>query len=91
MNQALIKLNEALIALEKEALKGEGAWVFVSAQQLEMFRSELKRMLTNLEAETLPPKAERLSGMGRVIVDSWPLGSSLGETIIDAERAYKAA
>jgi len=87
---ALEKVHKALEALEQEELKGETSWVFASRQQIEMFRSELKKMASELAANNMPPTRERSSGMGRVIADSWPLTSSIAEAILVAESAYKS-
>lgn len=46
----------------------------------------MKRQLTT---GMLPPRSERYTGMGRMIVDSWPWDVELGEVILQAEHAYR--
>lgn len=55
---------------------------------LERFRENLIKMKSDVESEILPPKIERKKSMSRVIVDSWPLESKLGEIIVKAETLY---
>lgn len=57
-------------------------------EQLGQCRRTLEAMEKRVDSGSLPPKAERHSGMGRMVVDSWPLGSALGGLILEAEQAY---
>lgn len=41
-----------------------------------------------LRSGKLPQKANRKSGIGRLIVDEWPMDSQLGNQILDALSAY---
>lgn len=58
-------------------------------EQLYRFRLNLEQMLNEVRSNTLPPKPARDRGMGRIIVDSWPLTSETGNAIARAEQAYK--
>ena len=89
-DSALKKVKLALAELNNEALKNENEWVFCSLQQVLMFRQELELMITQLENNTSHPLAQR-TGMGHVITDSWPLGSTLGTLILEAEHEYLSA
>jgi hypothetical protein len=60
----------------------------VSMPQLGHIRDVLKAVVLELESGNLRPKSERHLGIGRFVVDSWPHELSLGESLIDAERAY---
>jgi hypothetical protein len=37
---------------------------------------------------SLPAKTDRKSGMGRMIVDCWPMDFELGDRLISVEQAY---
>lgn len=59
--------------------------------QLGACRSTLRTYLSSLEEGALPPKRERAEALGRLIVDSWPFEMSLGQVILQAERAWRNA
>ncbi len=59
--------------------------------QLEGCRRALELMKRQLTTGMLPPRSERYTGMGRMIVDSWPWGTELGDVISRAEHAYQRA
>lgn len=58
--------------------------------QLRKCEKQLRSMLNDLETNTYTRKEYRETGMGRMIIDSWPLSSSIGEAILGAEMAYLA-
>jgi hypothetical protein len=58
--------------------------------QLESCRNQLEKMLIQL-SNKLPPPNERLSGMGHMVGDSWPINNPLGIAFLEAEQAYKKA
>lgn len=89
---ALSLVRDAVAAVLGElGLHERGGGGVSNPQQLAAFQKELTRMLSELESSDLRPLSQRSSSMGRVIVDSWPLGSELGELIIRAEGAYRRA
>ncbi|MEN4013095.1 MAG: hypothetical protein ROW48_13750 [Bellilinea sp.] len=59
----------------------------LSVSQLLFFREQLKEMLRSIH-ENLYITAHK-GTMGRLITDSWPLDSTLGEKIIRAEQKYR--
>ena len=56
--------------------------------QLTSVKQKLEEMERAIASGDLPPKPLRDRGMGRMVSDSWPLGSSLGEMVLLAEFAY---
>lgn len=60
----------------------------VSMPQLQHIRDVLKAVVLELESKSLRPKSQRYLGIGRLVVDSWPLELPLSQTLIEAERAY---
>ncbi len=55
--------------------------------ELETFRSNLLAMEREIEVGSV---SGSYLGMGRVIVDSWPWDSTLGEALLAAEQEYRA-
>jgi hypothetical protein len=84
---ALKRITEGIDIISFELSKVDNELV-AKRTTLDSFRSKLVKMSEDIESGNMPPKSERRSGMGRVIVDSWPLAHPLGEKIICAERAY---
>ncbi len=60
----------------------------MSRRQLLRFREILQKMLQAVEGAESPTQLPRVSGMGQIIVDSWPLDSLPGEAILRAEQEY---
>jgi hypothetical protein len=48
----------------------------------------MRKIDEELTNGSLPAKADRKSGMGRMIVDCWPMDFELGDKLISAEQAY---
>ena len=59
-----------------------------NTRQLEKFRVTLESIKRQIESGAVPPRAERLAGIGHVIADSWPFDSELGALILEAEQRY---
>lgn len=72
-------------ACEQEQLPQSGP---MSQSQLRHFEETLRRMLLVVEQPENLDVEPPCGGMGRVIVDSWPIRSSLGEAILKAEQEY---
>jgi hypothetical protein len=58
--------------------------------QLRHIRQQLQAMREQLVSGPLPPRQARVSMLGRIITDSWPLESELGSLLIAIEREYLA-
>jgi hypothetical protein len=82
-NRVIAALDDLLVELSKIDRE-----LVARRTTLDAFCLQLKKMATNIETGDLPPKTERKSGMGRGVVDGWPLAHPLGEKIIIAEQAY---
>ncbi len=86
--QAVLKrANEAIDGIAAELSKADSELV-ANRSTLEAFRVQLVKISEEIESGNMPPINGRRSGMGHVIVDSWPMGYPLGEKIITAEQAY---
>jgi hypothetical protein len=42
-----------------------------------------------MKQKCLPKKVQRNLGLGRMITDSWPFESTLGELLLDFEKKYQ--
>ena len=62
-----------------------------STAQLTFIRGQLAQMAEQLSSPPLPPRQQRLRGVGRVIAESWPFDSPLASEIMEAERLYLQA
>ncbi|WKJ90898.1 hypothetical protein QZJ86_01875 [Methylomonas montana] len=86
---ALQRINEAIIAIQEELKRCEFGKEGVSnPHQLVVFLQELRQMESELGNRDPALPRKRTHGLGRVIADSWPLGSVLGDLIVRAEIAY---
>lgn len=84
-HKAKIAIETALMALDDSyAELGQKG---ISHAQIKGIIVNLKEMLGDLEAGKVPVNR----GLGRVIVDSWPIESSVGIKIIEAEQLYLAS
>lgn len=90
--------REKAITLTREGLKKlrleierheKGAGTVGETSQLYAFQLYLEDILLQLESNHIPEKSMRKCGMGRAIVDSWPLESKLGNLLCSAEQAYR--
>ncbi len=89
-NKAIALAREGLAALAAEVnLHKEGRGSVGDPAQLRSFESHLQEILAQLESNHIPPKNMRKLGMGKAIVDCWPLESKLGNLLCSAENAYQ--
>ncbi|MGP3975916.1 hypothetical protein ACTWQF_18300 [Streptomyces sp. 8N114] len=87
--RALKAVEAALAAIEEELSEhAAGRGTVGNPKQLKTFRANLEILQGQVMLGTLPPRGQRLSGMARVITDSWPSDSSLGEALLTAEQRY---
>jgi hypothetical protein len=70
------------------ARSATGTGVVGTPVQLTSVKQKLEEMERAITSDALPPRPLRHRGMGRMVSDSWPLGSSLGEMVLSAESAY---
>jgi len=87
LENAKRKTKEALADVNK-LLSNQAPLDHYMKNQLKKCQSILSEMLDSMENGTLPPIEKRDNGMGHMIVDSWDSNSELGNSIIEAERAY---
>ena len=86
---ALRLIREAKEAVSQElARNAAGAGTIGTSNQLVAVRQKLEAMEHSICDGALPPKSSRDRGMGRMVSDSWPLGSALGEMVLSAEEVY---
>ncbi|GAA2514772.1 hypothetical protein [Pilimelia columellifera] len=89
IRQAKVAAASALAALEIELERtrvGKGA--VSTEQELALIYRHLRSMADCLDTGNLPDSGNRPRGIGRVVTDSWPIESTLGELLIAAEKAY---
>lgn len=92
MGSAHVAVERALAAVTEELGRhAQGVGAISDIDQLLKMRSQLEEMQGQLSSGNLPSRDSRTRGLGRVIADSWPLGSELGEVILAAEQAYLMA
>ena len=85
--RALALIRAARTAAEEELIRHrEGKGTVGSLRQLEAVCEKLITMEQLVNEKAFPPIAERDQGMGRMVVDSWPMESSLGELVLKAEQ-----
>lgn len=89
-DEAAQRLKVAEEGLE-EQLEGSAdpLLLFVAREQLISFRSKIRRMRSQLESGHLPSRDEFEPEMASEVINDWPL-TSLGEKLIQAERAFQA-
>jgi hypothetical protein len=92
----MTKTDKALqsIRTAKEAVAQElerhrvGTGTVSTPAQLLAIRDQLDVWQSEVERGSLTPRNQRNRGMGRMITDSWPLGSLLGQALLTAEESY---
>ena len=87
-SESLQLIREASAGIVSELAKTQE--LVADRRTLEAFQRELQAMEAEISSNQLPPLSQRRRGMGRVIVDSWPLVSPLGAKILAAEQRYLA-
>ena len=55
---------------------------------IENVKKKLLQILEELEENNIPDKSIRISGLGRMVIDTWPLNSELAELVVKTEQAY---
>ncbi|MFH8608422.1 hypothetical protein ACH4D5_13170 [Streptomyces sp. NPDC018029] len=89
VQKALAVSERALSGIDEElARHAAGRGSVSNPGQLAALRAQLLQVVQQLAAPPLPPKDQRLRGIGRVIADSWPYDNPLGGMILEAERLY---
>ena len=89
-NKAIALAREGLAALSVEFDRHkEGRGTVGDPGQFRSFESHLQEILAQLESGHIPPRNMRKLGMGKAIVDCWPLDSKLGNLLCAAENAYR--
>ncbi|WP_326567849.1 hypothetical protein VSH64_39510 [Amycolatopsis rhabdoformis] len=83
---ALDAVEAALAAIDSE-IAAKAAQDTIGGQLL-YFRAHLEAIKDQIASGTVPPRGHRRSGMAHAIVDSWPIDSRLGATLLEAERRY---
>lgn len=87
--QSALGLAEAsLVAVEAEiAARNAGVSGVGTLGQLDHIRASCREIISQLESG----KIRRTHfGISRIIIDSWPLSSTLGDLLIKTEKAYES-
>lgn len=82
INQALHALDLALTSSE---LPQKGP---MSKEQLRIIHQELGLMLDDLSARRFREATKRGGRFSRIIIDSWPIDSPLGDLLLKAENEF---
>lgn len=94
MNQTekvLHLVRTAQSALNEELARCRaGASTVGPLNQLTKVQATLGAIESVVQSGILPPPCDRISGVGRMITDSWPNDSELGNMILEAEQAYRS-
>ncbi|WP_406477214.1 hypothetical protein [Streptomyces sp. NBC_01615] len=92
VQKALAATEEALSGIDEELERHAAGHGRVSSpRQLTSIRDQLAQMVLHLSSSPLPPKPQRVRGVGRVIADSWTYDSPLAALVLDADRLYLQA
>lgn len=82
-------IKTAKLAVDQELERCTvGTGTVGTLSQLTTIRKKLEAMEVTILSDAMPPQSNRDRGMGHMISDSWPLGSTLGEIVLSAEEAY---
>lgn len=87
MDKTLNLIEHAIIHLDKEI---QSPYPVSPPPQLSEIREEMQGIIHMLRSGKLPQKANRKSGIGRLIVDEWRMDSRIGNQILEALSAYYA-
>lgn len=88
MNPAQAKLEAAIIAVHQERTRHTtGTGSVGTPEQLAHVERELTQMLEDVTQGQCTPQR---TGLGRVVVDSWPLQHELTDQVCKAVNAYSA-
>ncbi len=87
MDKTLKFLEHAVTLLDEEI---QSTRPVAPPAQLSKIREEMQAIIHVLQSGKLPQKANRKSGIGRLIVDEWPMDSRIGNQILEALSAYYA-
>lgn len=83
------RIERALGAIDVELQRPPGESV-APESQLRHIRHHLLAMRDQIVSGALPPRQARVSMLGRIVIDSWPVDSALGSLLIAIEREYLA-
>lgn len=84
-----LDLQAAESDLRAEAEKRElGQAALGAGEQVEIMLKQVAIMRAQVESRAVPPVEGRIRGMARMVVDSWPMDSALGDRLISIEQAY---
>lgn len=62
--------------------------VDVQISDLDLVLTRIYEMRKRVESDKLPPHNQRHKQLTRLIMDQWPLGTSLGNRVMKLEKAY---
>lgn len=86
--RARCAVEDAIAAVEAQ-IAAPTASGGIPISQLQKFHSNLVAILGDVDRIAKGERPRPVSGLGHVIVDSWPLGSPMGGAILGAEQKYE--
>jgi hypothetical protein len=81
-------LEAALSEVEAELADPAGTLCKV---QLGTCRDTLRGYLAAVQTGLLPPRRDRLEGLCKLVVDTWPFDAPISGAVLAAERAFRNA
>ena len=85
----LENLKEIQVQLEVELQKQKkGHLTVIRGNQGETILNQIRIMQQQIESSMIPSIEQRVRGMGKIVIDSWPMDSKLGSLILAAEQTY---
>ena len=88
IDNAKIAIEIAMNCIDGELMKSSEIQTGIPSDHLKMFKMYLKEMLTEIMNNEIPVKSKRIKKMSHIILDSWPIDSSVGDKIMLAESLY---
>lgn len=78
----------AIKSIEDELVKSRTKEPEIPINHLELFKLYLIEMLNEINNNEMQDRNNRIKKMSHIILDSWPMNSSIGEKIMLAESQY---
>ena len=82
--RALLQAVTSELSQRQAGVPGAG-----SVGELQLIRNELVDVAAKAESGTLPPQGQRWLGASRIVTDTWPNDSELGNRIVGLASKYR--
>lgn len=85
LEKSFVLMDELKKEIEKTASERN---LDVQSSDLELVLNRIREMRKRVEKNDLPPPGQRYRQLTRLVMDQWPLGSSLGNKVMELEKMY---